>query len=56
MEAARKASLADEEAHQMREVELAAGASSSRNVEIAGGTLIVLTMLWTLLRVSRLQR
>ena len=38
MEAARKASLADEEAHQMREVELAAGASSSRNVEIAGGT------------------
>ena len=38
MEAARKASLADEEAHQMREVELAAGASSSRNMEIAGGT------------------
>ena len=56
MEAARKASLADEEAHQMREVELATGASSSRNVEIAGGTLIVLSMLWTLLRVSRLQR
>ena len=38
MEAARRASLIDEEAHQMRAVELAAGASSSRNVEIAGGT------------------
>ena len=38
MEAARRASLADEEARQMRAVELAAGASSSRNVEIAGGT------------------
>ena len=38
MEAARRASLADEEAHQMRAVELAAGVSSSRNVEIAGGT------------------
>ena len=38
MEAARRASLADEEARQMRVVELAAGASSSRNVEIAGGT------------------
>ena len=38
MEAARKASLSDEEARQMRAVELAAGASSSRNVEIAGGT------------------
>ena len=39
MEAARRASLADEEARQMRAVELAAGASSSRNVEIAGGTI-----------------
>ena len=38
MEAARRASLADEEARQMRAVELAAGASSSRNVEIARGT------------------
>ncbi|TMX04468.1 hypothetical protein EJD97_008775 [Solanum chilense] len=38
MEAVRRASLADEEARQMRAVELAAGASSSRNVEIAGGT------------------
>ena len=38
MEAMRRASLADEEACQMRAVELAAGASSSRNVEIAGGT------------------
>ena len=35
MEAARRASLAEEEAHQMRASELAAGASSSRTVEIA---------------------
>ena len=38
MEAARRASLAEEEAHQMRASELAAGASSSRTIEIAGGT------------------
>ena len=38
MEAARRASLAEEEAHQMRASELAAGVSSSRTVEIAGGT------------------
>ena len=38
MEAARRSSLADEETHQMRASELAAGASSSRTVEIAGGT------------------
>ena len=38
MEAARRASLAEEEAHQMRASELAAGASSSRTVEIVGGT------------------
>ena len=38
MEAARRASLDDEEVHQIRAVELAAGASSSRNVEIEGGT------------------
>ena len=38
MEAARRASLAEEEAHQMRAGELAAGASSSRTVEIEGGT------------------
>ena len=38
MEATRRASLAEEEAHQMRAGELAAGASSSRSVEIAGGT------------------
>ena len=38
MEAAKRASLADEEACRMRGVELAAEASSSRNVEIAGGT------------------
>ena len=38
MEAARKASLAEQEVHQIRTSELAAGASSSRTVEIAGGT------------------
>ena len=38
MEAAMRASLAMEEAHQMRSSEIAAGASSSRIVEIAGGT------------------
>ena len=37
MEAARRASLAEEAAHQMR-AELVAGASSSRTMEIAGGT------------------
>ena len=36
MEAARRASLAEEEARQMRAEELAAGASSSRTVEIVG--------------------
>ena len=38
IEAAKRASLAEEEARQMRVGELAAGASSSRTVEIAGGT------------------
>ena len=38
MEAARRALLADEEKRQLRVVELAVGASSSRNVEIKGGT------------------
>ena len=38
IEAARRASHADEEARWMRAIELAAGASTSRNVEIAGGT------------------
>ena len=38
MEAARRASLAEEAAHQMRAGDLAAGASSSRTVDIAGGT------------------
>ncbi|TMX02625.1 hypothetical protein EJD97_020737 [Solanum chilense] len=38
MEAARRALLSDEEARRMRAVELAAGASRSTNVEIAGGT------------------
>ena len=38
MEAAGRASLTEEAAHQMRAGELASGASSSRTVEIAGGT------------------
>ena len=38
MEAGRRASLAEEEAHEMRVGELAVGASSSRTVEIAGCT------------------
>ena len=38
MESARRSSLAEEEAYQMRASELAAGASSSQTVEIAGGT------------------
>ena len=38
MEPARRASLADEKAHQIRAIESAAGASSSRDVETAGGT------------------
>ena len=38
MEAARRALLTEEAAHQMRAGELAAGASKSRTVEIAGGT------------------
>ena len=38
MEAARRASLDEEEAHQMRASKLAAGASRSRTVETAGGT------------------
>ena len=39
MEAARRASLAEAEAHQIRASQLAAGASSFRTVEIAGGTI-----------------
>ena len=39
MEAAKTASLVEEETNQMRASELAAGASSSRTVEIAGGTI-----------------
>ena len=38
MEAARRASLAYEEARQMRAVKLAVGSSSCRNMEIEGGT------------------
>ena len=38
MEAARRASLADEEEHQIRASQLAFRASSSRTVETAGGT------------------
>ena len=39
MEVARRASLAEEEANRMRASDLAAGASSSRTVEIAGSTI-----------------
>ena len=56
MEAARRASLAEEEAHQMKTSELAVGASSSRTVEIAGGTTDGAVVARTPLRVSRLQR
>ena len=38
MEAARRASLAEAEAHHIRASQIAAGASSSRTVETAGGT------------------
>ena len=38
MEAARRASLAEAEAHQIRASQIAAGASSSRAVEKIGGT------------------
>ena len=38
IEAARRASLAEKEADRLRASELAVGASSSRTVEIAGGT------------------
>ena len=38
MEAARRASLVEAEAHQIRASQIAAGASSSRTVETAGGT------------------
>ena len=38
MEAARRASLAEAEAHQIRASQIAAGASSSRTVETEGGT------------------
>ena len=38
MEAAKRASLAEEQAHQIRASQLAVGASSSRTVETAGGT------------------
>jgi len=38
MEAARRASIVDEEARQIRVVELVVGVSSSRDVETEGGT------------------
>ena len=38
MEAARRSSLAEAEAHQIRASQIAAGASSSRTVETTGGT------------------
>ena len=39
MEASKRASIADEEARQIRAVELAAGTSRSKDVVIAGGTI-----------------
>ena len=56
MEAARRASLAEEEVHQMRAGELEAGASSSRTVEIAGGTSDSAVVAEDTTEVSRLQR
>ena len=38
MEAARRASLVEAEAHQIRASQIAAGTSSSRSVETVGGT------------------
>ena len=38
MEAARRASIADKKGRQIKVVGSVAGASSSRNLEIAGGT------------------
>ena len=38
MEATRRASLAEAEAHQIRASQIAVGASSSRTVETVGGT------------------
>ena len=38
MESARRASLAEAEAHQIRASQIAVGASSSRTIETAGGT------------------
>ena len=38
MEASRRASLAEAEAHKIRTSQIAVGASSSRTVETAGGT------------------
>ena len=55
MEAARRASIAEEEAHQMRASELAAGAFSSRTVEIAGVTTDGAVVAEDTSEVSRLQ-
>ena len=56
MEAARRDSLAEDEANRMRASELAAGASSSHTVEIERGTTDGVDVAETPLRVSRLQR
>ena len=56
MEAARRASLAEAEAHQIRASQIEAGASSSRTVEQQEALLMVRLLLRTPLRVSRLQR
>ena len=56
MEAGRRASLADEEGRLIRDVKSATRTSSSRNVEIAGGTAHSGVADATILRVSILQR
>ena len=56
MEAARRASLADEEVRQMRAVELAARRLAPEMWRQREALLIVLLLLRTLLRVFRLQK
>ena len=56
MEAARRASLANEEVRQMRAVELDAGESNSENAEIVGGTFDSAVAYEDTTEVSRLQR
>ena len=55
METERRASVSDENVHLIRVVESAAGASSSRDVAIAGGTANN-ALIRTVLKVTKLQR